>query len=132
MKLNVIAVSSLCLALTGVAMAQTANSSAKDGTQYTQAQAKQMAREAHTPEQYGALAGYYASRQRSYELKAADEKQEWARRSQNIMLTAAKYPRPVDSARNLYEYYSYEAAESGKLAAKYGQLAAPAQVPGVK
>ncbi len=40
------------------------------------------------------------------------------------MATAAKYPRPVDSARNLYEYYLSKAFEAEKLSARYSQLAA--------
>jgi hypothetical protein len=41
------------------------------------------------------------------------------------MGAAAKYPRPVDSARNLYEYYMYKASEAGTLEAKYSRLAEP-------
>jgi len=37
---------------------------------------------------------------------------------------AAKYPRPVDLARNLYEYYMYKASEMGALSLKYSQLGA--------
>ena len=33
--------------------------------------------------------------------------------------------RPVDSARNLYEYYMYKASEAGALEAKYSRLASP-------
>jgi len=100
-------------------------SSAENDTHYTQAQLKQMARDAHTPEQYNALAGYYEKQQSDYLHQATEEKQEWVRRSQNIVSIAAKYPRPVDSARYLYEYYAYKAAEAGQLAAKYSQLSAP-------
>jgi hypothetical protein len=84
---------------------------------------KKMARDAHTPSQYAVLAGYYDGRQKDYLAQAAEEKQEWVRRSANIMLTAAKYPRPVDSAHYLYDYYTYKAMEAGQLAAKYSQLA---------
>jgi hypothetical protein len=31
----------------------------------------------------------------------------------------------VDSARNLYEYYMAEAADAGRLEAKYSQMATP-------
>jgi len=41
------------------------------------------------------------------------------------MSMAAKYPRPADSARNLYEYYMYKANKAGALEAKYTNLAAP-------
>jgi hypothetical protein len=84
---------------------------------------KQLAQSAHTPEQYKALASYYNVRQKTYLQKAEEEKQEWVRRSQNITVVAAKYPRPVDSARYLYEYYTSKALEAGYLTAKYEQLA---------
>jgi len=81
-------------------------------------------REAHSPNEYRALAGYYGEQQTSYLKQAAEEKQEWVRRSQNIVGVAAKYPRPVDSARNLYEYYMYKASQMGALSLKYSQLGA--------
>ncbi|MGB9408818.1 MAG: hypothetical protein WCA89_14875 [Terracidiphilus sp.] len=85
---------------------------------------KQLAREARTPEQYDILADCYKKLQKDYLEHAAVEKQEWVRRSQNTMATAAKYPRPVDSARNLYEYYLSMASKAEKLSAMYSQLAA--------
>jgi hypothetical protein len=100
---------------------------ATDG-HYTQAQLKQMARDAQTPEQYRVLAGYYLNRRDTFLRQAAEEKQELARRSQNVMVVAAKYPRPVDSSRYRYEYFTYEAGEAQKLAEKFRQLAAPAAV----
>jgi len=116
----------LSFALAGVGNAQPTASNARNGAHYKHAQLKQMAREAHTPEQYKVLAGYYASRHAYYLQQAAEEKQEWVRRSQNVPVVAAnKYPRPVDSARYLYEYYMSKAPEAGELAAKYGQMAAP-------
>jgi hypothetical protein len=126
MKRILIAAGILSFALAGVGDAQATASTAGNGAHYTQAQLRQMVRDAHTPEQYKALAGYYAGRHTYYLQQAAEEKQEWVRRSQNIMVVAAnKYPRPVDSARNLYEYYMYKASEAGDLAAKYRQMAAP-------
>jgi len=86
---------------------------------------RQLALEAHAPAQYAAVANYYGERRSDYLKKAAEEEQEWVRRSQNIMGVAAKYPRPVDSARNLYEYYKYKASEAGTLEAKYNRRAAP-------
>src|ERR1039457_666402 len=125
MKRNLFAVCILSFGLAGVASAQGSASSAENGTNYTQAQLKQMVRDARTSEQYSALASYYGKQQDDYLQQAAEEKQEWVRRSQNIVSIAAKYPRPVDSARYLYEYYAYKAAEAGQLAAKYSQLSAP-------
>jgi hypothetical protein len=125
MKRNLFAVCILSFGLASVSSARGLASSAENDTHYTQAQLKQMARDAHTPEQYNALAGYYEKQQSDYLHQATEEKQEWVRRSQNIVSIAAKYPRPVDSARYLYEYYAYKAAEAGQLAAKYSQLSAP-------
>ena len=125
MTRSLIAAGILSFALAGAGSAQGTASSGEIGTHYTQAQLKQMAREAHTPEQYRALVSYYGTEQKDYLQQAAEEKQEWIRRNQNTMGVAAKYPRPVDSARNLYEYYRYKASEAGELAAKYSQLAAP-------
>jgi hypothetical protein len=85
-----------------------------------------MMQDAHTPAQYGVLSAYYATQQKDFQAQADTEKQEWARRSANIMLTAAKYPRPVDSAHYLYDYYAYKAAEAGQFAARYSKLANPA------
>lgn len=115
----------LSVVFAGVGSAQGAAASAETGDHYTEAQAKQLARDARAPEQYKILASYYGERQKIFLQKAADEKVEWERRSQNVTGVLAKYPRPVDSARNLYEYYMAEAADAGKLEAKYSQMAAP-------
>jgi hypothetical protein len=120
------ATSILSIALVSTGSAQGSIPSAEDGDHYTRAQLKQLTREAHTPEQYRTLAGYYEKQHKDYLQQAVEEKQEWVRRSQNIMGVAAKYPRPVDSARYLYEYYVKKAAEAGLLSAKYTQLAEPA------
>jgi len=125
MKRSLFAACILSLAYAGAGIAQGTASSPETGAQYTQAQLKQLALTAHAPAQYAALANYYGKQQSDYLQKAAEEKQEWVRRSQNIMGVAAKYPRPVDSARNLYEYYMYKASEAGTLQAKYTRLAAP-------
>ena len=132
MKNKLFAASILSFALAGVANAQATASSAENGTHYTQAQLKELTRDAHTPAQYSALAKVYGNQQNNYLQKAAEEKQLWIQRSQNIVSIAAKYPRPVDSARYLYEYYSTMAAESGQLAAKYGQLSSPASAATAK
>jgi len=125
MTRNLFATCILSLAITGAANAQGAASSPETGAHYTQAQLKQMALNAHAPAQYTALSSYYGDLRKNYLQQAAAEKKEWERRSQNTMGSAAKYPRPVDSARNLYEYYMYKASEAGTLEAKYSRLAAP-------
>jgi len=91
---------------------------------YTPAQIKKMIREAHSADQYRAIARYYDERHAEFSQKAADEMAEWARRSENTSGPAAKYPRPVDSARNLYEYYAHEADSAAFQADKYYRFAA--------
>jgi hypothetical protein len=125
MTRNLLATCVLSLAFAGVGYAQGTASSSETGAHYTKAQLNQLVLSAHAPEQYTAIASYYGAQKANYLQQAAEEKKEWERRSQNIMSVAAKYPRPVDSARNLYEYYMYKAAEAGTLEAKYSRLAMP-------
>lgn len=125
MTRNLLAACYLTLALAGVGNAQGAATSPENGAHVTKAQLKQMTHDAHTPDQYAALANYYSAQQKSYMQQADEEKKEWDRRSQNVEGVLAKYPRPVDSARNLYEYYMYKASEYATLEAKYSQLASP-------
>jgi nitrogen fixation/metabolism regulation signal transduction histidine kinase len=113
----------LSFAFASAGIAQDTASSTATEAHYTQAQLKQLTHTAHTQEQYAALVIYYGERQNNYLQKAAEEKQEWVRRSQNITSIAAKYPRPVDSARNLYDYYMYKASEAGSIEVKYNRLA---------
>ncbi len=112
----------LSVALTGIGVSREGAPTAANRTRYTPGEIKKLERDAHTPEQYGKLATYYGDQQKNYLEQAAQEKLEWDRRSQNVMVVAAKYPRPVDSARNLYEYYMYKAAQAGVLSGKYSQL----------
>jgi hypothetical protein len=125
MKLKLFAGCVLSSFLAGAGSSLAAAPPAEHGTTYTTAQLKQLAHDAHSPEQYSTLAGYYGKQQKDFLQLATEEKLEWARRSQNIVSIAAKYPRPVDSARYLYEYYSYKAEEAGQLAAKYSQMQTP-------
>jgi hypothetical protein len=124
MRRSLFATCILLLAFASAGNAQDTASSPETGAHYTQAQLKQLALNAHTHAQYSVLANYYGERRNDYLQKAAEEEQEWVRRSQNITSVAAKYPRPVDSARNLYNYYMYKASEAGTLEAKFSRLAA--------
>jgi hypothetical protein len=125
MNRNLFATCILALAFAGAASAQSAASSAETGAHYTKAQVKELALNAHAPEQYAVLASYYGAQKADYLRQAAEEKKEWERRSKNVAVAFGKYPRPVDSARNLYEYYLYKASKAESLQAKYSQLAAP-------
>jgi len=87
---------------------------------------RRMMREAHTPEQYRALATYFRAQQHHFEQEAQADKDEWIRRSANVSGPSAKYPRPVDSSKNRYEYFSYEAQEMDRQAVHYEGLSASA------
>lgn len=98
-----------------------------DLPQYSKAEVNQMVRGAHTAEQYHALAGYFRAQQQKFEREAKSEKQEWERRSQNTTGLAQKYPRPVDSSKNRFEYFSYQADHMSQQASRFEELAAKAQ-----
>ena len=123
MKTIVFAICLISLGFVNSASAQQAVSSVNEGGKLTNTQLKHLAREARTSQQYETLASYYEQKQLSYQRKAAEEKQEWVRRSQNQMMVEAKYPRPVDSARYLYEYDQASAGEMSALSGKYRQMA---------
>ena len=91
------------------------------------AQVEQMLRSAHTVEQYRMLASYFHSQQLVYEEKAQAEKQEWDRRSQVAAASYQKYPRPADSSRDRYEYFTSQAQQMSDKAAHYDSLAASAK-----
>jgi Zn-dependent oligopeptidase len=124
MKPNLLSTSLLLIALAGFVSAQGAAVPSDKASLCPHSHLKQMAREARTQEQYTALADCYKQIQKNYLQRATEEKQEWERISQNITASSAKYPRPVDSARNRYEYYLSKASEAGELSARYSQLAA--------
>lgn len=90
---------------------------------YTSAQIKKMAREAHTVEQYTVLANYYAAQQRMYKCKAVEQMHLWRERAEMVTPLSEKWPRPVDSARSLHDYYEYKGAQSAALFAIYDRLA---------
>lgn len=90
---------------------------------YSKTEIKQMAREAHTAVQYRVLAEYFNAEQIKFEQRAQSEKQEWERRSQTTSSLAAKYPRPVDSSKNRFDYFQYEADRMNQQATRYRTLA---------
>jgi hypothetical protein len=91
------------------------------------AQAEQMLRSAHTVAQYQMLASYFHARQVVFAEKAQSEKTEWEQRSQNVSGSAAKYPRPMDSSRNRYEYFTSQAQQMSAQAAHYESLSTSAK-----
>lgn len=91
---------------------------------YTKSELNKLVREAHSSEQYRVLAKYFRAQQAKYQQQAQEEKTEWERRSENVTGPAAKFPRPVDSSRNRYEYFNYEAGQMEHRASQYENLAA--------
>lgn len=94
-----------------------------DRTEYTNAEIRQLARHAHTPQQFAVLADYYQTRRRMYQRMAAREMNLWAERNAVMTPLSEKWPRPVDAARNLYEYYRQMADQSAALVERYNKLA---------
>src|ERR1035441_5289794 len=115
MNIKRIAIGVLPFVLVVVATSQESATPKQGEKHYTHAQLKNLLQDAHTPEEYNSLALYYGNLQKHYLLVAAEEKREWERRSQNVMGTFAKYPRPVDSAHYLCEYYGLKATEAEGL-----------------
>ncbi len=58
-----------------------------------------------------------------FKRKASEEMRLWAERNARINPLSEKWPRPVDSARNLHDYYEYKANEAARLQAKVNKLA---------
>jgi hypothetical protein len=121
-KIQVLVVTAAITVAAGFARAQ---NSMNAGTSH--AQVEQMLRSAHTVEQYQMLASYFHARQVAFAEKAQSEKQEWDRRSQITAASYQKYPRPADSSRDRYEYFTYEAQQMGDQAAHYDSLATDAK-----
>jgi hypothetical protein len=86
-----------------------------------------MIRDAHTAQQYHDLAAYFRERQQYFEQQAQSEKIEWDRRSQITAASYQKYPRPADSSRNRYEYFTYEAQQMASQADHFESLSAKSQ-----
>ena len=87
-------------------------------------QANSLIKSAHSVTEYKELAGYFHQRETEYRAKAADEKIELDRRAQVNAASYQKYPRPVDSARSLYESYLANANSAAAQALHFDQLAA--------
>jgi hypothetical protein len=77
----------------------------------------------HTVDQYKQLADYFHQQEAKYCAEAAAEKSERDRRAEVNAGLMQKYPRPVDSAQNLYETYSHNADRAAAQALHYDQLA---------
>jgi len=116
----------LTIALAFVAGAQSP-AQPSNTARYTKSEIKQLVHDAHTPEQYQALAQYFRSQQQADEQQAQTEKAEWERLSGGVTSAAAKYPRPADSSRIQYENLSDRAQQMGQRAEHYEELLAKSQ-----
>jgi hypothetical protein len=83
-----------------------------------------LVRNAHTPAEYTQLASYFHQQETGYRSKATAEKLELDRRRMITTGPYQKYPRPVDSAQNLYDYYVASADAAAARARHFDQLAA--------
>jgi len=68
------------------------------------------------------LAIHYQQQKEKYSQEAAIEKIEIARRESINAGLVHKYPTPVDSAKNLYNWYVYKMNEADKKAIYYNNL----------
>jgi hypothetical protein len=108
----------LCIPLASIAQSKEQPSQAQKHN--SAAQMRELMLTANNAQQYQTLADHFRQKESAHRARASEEKVEWARRAENGV--GVKYPRPVDSARYLYESYSYDADRYGKLAAHYEQL----------
>jgi hypothetical protein len=113
-----------CALLAFAATSGIAGAGSANATNYGKADLKKMARDAQTSEEHRVLASYYRMRQQQFADQAHDEIVWFARRSLNVSLPAAKYPTPLDSSRNRYEYFNYETQRMSRQAAHYESLSA--------
>jgi len=116
-----------CMAIALAAGSVAARAESSTPVKFSNAELKQMERNAHTPEQYEALASYFRSRQQGFRERAREEVLLMAWRSQFTFSLAAKYPRPYDSSRNRYDYFMYETHQMSQKAAYYEGLVASAK-----
>ena len=123
MKKMWIVSSVVTLAFTQIAVAAALAPLPEATASLSKSEVQRLEQTAHTPVEYRTLSDYYDQQQKFYAAKAGVEKLEWQRRSQITTSIAAKYPRPVDSARYRYEYFSAQAAEMQKRSDAYRQRA---------
>jgi len=119
-KVRIVMACAVTMMAAVMAQAQTANESGS----YSRAELSKLTHEARTWEQYQTLASYYRFRQQVFQQQAKLDLTEWARRSLYVTGPAAKYPRPVDSAKYRYQYFSYESEQMRLQADRYQRLAA--------
>jgi hypothetical protein len=123
LKETISMIAKMHVALALAAFTLTANVARAESSQnLSRPELKKMVQSAHSPDQYQELASYFRWQQQVLKEKAHSELAEWDRRSRFVGGLAEKYPRPVDSSRNRYQYFCYEEQKMGQKAAHYEQL----------
>ena len=110
--------------LAGAVAANSSRAATPAAQRLSHTELRKMIQNAHSAEDYLMLASYFRSRQQQFEQQAHDELAFWAQRSMNVSLGAAKYPRPEDSSKYRYEYFTYEAQKMSLQAARFESLSA--------
>jgi hypothetical protein len=100
---------------------------AGQATRITTKEAHALMKSAHEQAQYQELAAYYRQQEQSYRAKRDEALALWNTRAQGIAANQNKYPRPVDSAHNLYDYYAYETDHAATLVQRCEQMTTIAQ-----
>jgi hypothetical protein len=124
MKYALTVASTLLFLMAPVAgMGQSTVQTASLNSPLTPQEARSLVKSAHSTMEYQQLAGYFHQQESLYRAKAADEKVELDRRAQVNAGLYQKYPRPVDSAQNLYDSYVNSANGAAVQARHYDALA---------
>jgi hypothetical protein len=125
-----IIVATLSLALPFAGIAQSTVQPASLTAPMSSREAHSLMKSAHSAAQYRQLASYFHQREAKYRAEAASELIERDQRAQINRGMAQKYPRPVDSAQNLYESYVSSADGAALQAEHYDELAAAQEQQG--
>lgn len=118
---TIVTMLSIALPLLGMArlQAQTTDQTISLST----SDAHRLMKTAHESGQYHTLAAYFRQKEQSFSAERDAELALWNSRKQGIAANQNKFPRPVDSAHNLYDYYAYETNHAAAQAQHYEQLA---------
>jgi len=127
MKRIWIIVTMLSLALLFLGVARLQAQTKDQSVSLSASDAHRLMKTAHDSGQYRALAAYFRQKEQSSSSQRDAELSLWNSRKQGIAANQNKYPRPVDSAHNLYDYYVYETSHAAAQAHHYEQMAAIAQ-----
>jgi hypothetical protein len=127
MSRAVIIVAGFFIALPLTEVAQSTMKSAEALTRTSPPRVHSLLRTATSTTEFRKIAESYQQEQARYSAEAAAEKIELDRRARINAGLEQKYPRPVDSAKYLYQFYLYEAEDSARQARHYDQLASGAQ-----